>query len=226
MLYFKELEQEVVHLQERLADLSSTPDLLDKQRLKLLLRIVVYVRSFYWLRNKLIMQKVRAFLRSRYSYEVARDFGVSKSSFHVTVSYAANRLRSKVGSRTLDLIREGRIAEAESEFMLCSGQIDLARLLAVKGFGEGFFPSLNTSLTLAECESELRLLRDYSAYALHRRVAAADARKLGHLLALLSSADARYSVERGLLHRLLVGELDVADVVVAEKSEYIYAGLT
>ncbi|MGO4498599.1 hypothetical protein AB4114_22220 [Paenibacillus sp. 2RAB27] len=225
MLLFKDLELEVQVVKDRLGTLGEAGDRqLDKQRLDLLLLVVTFVNGMTWLSHEKTIVKVQFFLKNGYDYRLAaRHFGVTVKSLHVTISYAATRLRGYIGANTLEWIRDGRIEEAGRAFSIASGQVQLSDLL-VQSVVERIKPKQDASVDLSHCEFELKFLLQYSSRLLERRLEVADLSCLQHLMYILLSNDSSFDFERGILQRLLMGELNPEGAIRAIKRDSIYSG--
>jgi hypothetical protein len=213
LLIFKEVVAEVKEVKERLAilgDDSSTAEQ-DKQRLDLLLRLVAYINSFVWLKKQSARRKLRDFLRSRYDYrKTAEKYGVTVGSMHMSVSYAANQLKKRIGG-AVDLLRSGDIAGAEREFEIVTGCYDDLFLRVVR---DHFKPTKDAEVELGTCEKELSFLSAFVSRNIENLIAELDRRKVEHLLHILLKTDDRsYSTIRSQLFRCLEGELEASEAL-------------
>lgn len=225
MLIFKEIEEEVNEVKDRLAILGEEVDSsLDEQKLELLMRMVAYVNSYVWLSHGKTREKLGYFLRNKYDYrETAKKFEVSVKSLHVSVSYAANRLKKRIGG-ALALLRSGDIAEADREFALGTGALDTN--LFISPIHDRFAPVKNAGVDLADCENELGFLARFTQYHFGIVLDSLDRQKLEHLLYILSQNDRSYMSERSILYRRLEGELKPSEAIDQLIDGYLYAAPT
>lgn len=225
MLVFREVEDLVLEVRGRLTALGDEANSsLDEAQLQLLQKIVSYVNSMQWLSHEKMREKVRAFLRSRYTYrEVAAQFGMSVSQLHKCISYAGNRLRQRIGG-TLELLKAGNIVAAEREFAHATGTVDPSALF-VRGTIERFAPpKKDDGVDLSTCERELSFLSYFSSRNIDKLLDTLDERKVRHLLYILLSTDSTYLSKRVTLIRCIVaGELKVSEAIRLLNEEYIYA---
>ena len=135
-----------------------------RQKKDLLDDVVKYVNSYEWLKHSETIERLKFFLRSKYSYkEYCKQYDVSYESAKVSISYANQKLLDKIGSNTLDLITEGRIEEARATFYFRTGQLKLRNYVLDSALAE--VPDAEyMTINIDECEKELLFLRYYSQH--------------------------------------------------------------
>lgn len=221
LLVFKEIEESVRSVQQRLAMLGDDADTtVDEYRLQLLMQIVKYVNGLSYLSHSASRAKLKLFLRNRYEYrETAEKLGVSVRSLHVTISYAAARLKKRLGC-TLDLLLDGDLEAAEREFLIGTGGSPPD--LFIRGIAERYDLVKSADVDVSTCARELRFLKFYSESSFAALDNAVDERCVSHLLFILLCNDSRYVRERGILTRIMTDELDVTEGVRLLKEEFVY----
>jgi hypothetical protein len=225
MLVFKVIEEEVQEAKDRLAVLGEEVDTAqDEKRLDLLLRIVAYINSFVWLSHGSSRTKLKYFLQNRYDYrQTAEKFGVSVKSLHVSVSYAANRLKKRIGG-ALEQLQSGDLSAADREFALGTGALNSN--LFISAIHDRFAPVKNAGVDLSTCEKELGFLSRFTQHHFGRVLDSLDRQKLEHLLFILSQNDRSYMSERSILYRCLEGEMEPSEAIDQLIDGYLYAAPT
>lgn len=224
MLIFKEVAELVSEVKNRIGVLGDQDDsTLDEKRLDLLMQLVSYINSMEWISHDSLSERVRLFLRTRYSYEqVALAFNMTRKDAHKSISYAGDRLRKRIGS-ALALIREGHIEAAKRELAMLTGGID-TKSLFIGDITDKFPPCKATGVLLGtDCRQELRFLCMFSQKTFDGAVARLDDRTLRHILYVLTSADVTYLRDKEFLWRCVVdGSMTVDECIRALKDDFIW----
>lgn len=225
MLIFKELAEEVSEVQNRLAVWDEGEDhAQDEKKLDLLLRLVAFTNSYVWLSHGKSREKLAYFLKNGYDYrDTAVKFGVSVKSIHASVSYAANRLKKRIGL-ALELLRSGDLVAAEREFALGTGAYNTN--LFISAIHDRFVPVKHSGVDLSTCHKELGLLFRFTHHHFGRVLDALDQQKLEHLLFVLSHNDRSYMTERSILFRCLEGEFSPDEALALLRDFNIYSAPT
>lgn len=225
MLIFKELAEEVSEVQNRLAVWDEGVDRAqDEKKLDLLLRLIAFTNSYVWLSHGKSREKLAYFLKNGYDYrETAEKFGVSIKSVHASVSYAANRLKERIGV-ALELLRSGDLVAAEREFALGTGAYNTN--LFISAIHDRFVPVKHSGVDLSTCDKELGLLYRFTHHHFGRVLDALDQQKLEHLLFVLSQNDRSYVTERSILFRCLEGEYSPDEALALLRDFNIYSAPT
>lgn len=208
MLIFKKLQSAIKATKKNLVLYSSSSDLgeLEKEKLALLMSIVDYINTYEWLQRDSIKERVKAFLKSKYDYnKVAEEFGITKNSLQVSITYASKVLENKIGSNTIDLILKGELETAKLQLNL--GLDVFNGLSLVIGDIADKLPQAanNTSIGLCDCTKELEFLSAYTYIKALSSLEGLDKAKLSFIRYVLESNDEKYSNERNLLIKYLNG---------------------
>lgn len=226
MLIFKEVEEFVNEVKDRRITLlgSEEEPTLDERRLELLVRLVrEYINEFSWIKHRSLVDRVKTFLRSRYSYEaVAHEYGMSMKQAHKCISYAGDRLRARIGG-VLELIRAGNVTAAKRELALLIGVVD-APSLFVKDVSDRFHPVKDAGVVLGEdARRELTFLSLFSRKSFEGAVARIDERTVRHILYILTSTDITYLREKESLWQCLVdGSRSIDDFIHAQNENFLW----
>jgi hypothetical protein len=224
MIIFRELEEAVQTVHQRLLRGSEVEDGLDAQRLRLLHDIAAYVRGYAWLSHTKSKERIKLFLKYRYQYgETAAALGVSRKSLEQSVSYAAKQLSRRIGDNTIDLIMEGQLELARQEFLLGTGALAPSDWF-VGGIMERFPAKKDAGVALHAAGRELAFLLRYTRRQLDLAASSLDSRVMAHLLYVLSATDASYMQERNVLLQCLVsGTLSPGEALQQLQRDDIYA---
>ncbi|WP_312753493.1 hypothetical protein [Rummeliibacillus suwonensis] len=225
MLIFKKIEDAVRMVKQDVAILGvQTNTDHTAEKLKLLQSIIAYVNSYEWLSHETSRKKLKAFLQSRYNYEmVAAEFNVSVKSLYVTVSYASDRLEKRIGTKTIDLILADDLETAEREFLLGTGKYTPTNLF-ISGMVEALNPPVKDSgVDFSTCERELKFLSSITKKRFNQIVKQLNITKIRHLLYILLQNDSTYLAERSILARCMDGEVDAKEAIRLIQAESIYS---
>ena len=168
------------------------------------------------------IERVRFFLKNKYDYTVfCKYFDITYDAAKVSISYANQRAREKIGENTVELILEGKIEEAKALFYFRSGQLKLRNFIVDSALPIIPPPAyMNTSIK--ECETELRFLRVYTESMLDKRVDAIDTDKLAFLRYVLEGDNPKLTEERVELMELLKSKVDVDQYLAGVTYREIY----
>lgn len=197
------------------------------KKLDLLMQLVSFANSYKYLSHKDIVVRTRVFLQCKYNYREAADLlgGVSLKSLRASVSYAAKRFEKKIGSKTIDLIMEGRLVEAEREFLLSSKTYRPTELFLDDVISR-FPPSYGKGVDLGACKREMEFLYALSHRNIDRASASLDPVRVCHLLHVITSSASSFIRERDILTRFIAGDLKVSEAISLLNGEYIYSSPT
>lgn len=194
---------------------------LQKQK-GLLQDILNYVNSFCWLKHEETIERIKFFLKNKYSYsEFCNYFGVTYEAAKVCISYANQKCVEKIGKNTIDLILEGKIDEARATFLFRSGQLKLRNFIidaALIGIPEAAYMTVD----IEDCERELSFLRLYSQAILEARVELLDKEKMAYIRYILEGDNPKLAEERLHLLNLLQGRITVKEYIKEVKERNTY----
>lgn len=193
-----------------------------RQKKDLLDDVVKYVNSYEWLKHFETIERLKFFLKNKYSYnEYCKQYDVSYESAKVSISYANQKLLDKIGSNTLDLITEGRIEEARATFYFRTGQLKLRNYVLDSALAE--VPDADyMTININDCEKELLFLRYYSQALLEARSEDLDKDKLAYLRYIIEGDNPKLSEMRLKILDTISGKLKVKDFIEQVQEKTIY----
>ena len=194
---------------------------LQKQK-GLLQDILNYVNSFCWLKHKETIERIKFFLKNKYSYsEFCNYFGVTYEAAKVCISYANQKCVEKIGKNTIDLILEGKIDEARATFYFRTGQLKLRNYVLDSALAE--VPDAEyMTINIDECEKELLFLRYYSQALLEARSEDLDKDKLAYLRYIIEGDNPKLSEMRLKILDTINGKMKVRDFIEQVQEKTIY----
>lgn len=186
-------------------DSSSTET--ELRKLSALMEIISYANSLDWLSHEGSKKRIRFFLNQGMDYRLtARHFNTKPNTIESAVSYACSKLEKLIGLHTLDLLMDGKVDEALTEFYLGTEQKRVEALF-LPGVLDLLPPAQRSEhLTLEECTSELGILGILSKAYVEEILNLGSKERLAHVSYILNTSDKKYSLERDLLLRLFTGD--------------------
>ncbi|WP_096202929.1 hypothetical protein [Bacillus sp. FJAT-45350] len=210
MLIFRKVARAVKEVQGNLNDqnlYNEDERQLEQKKLDALMLIVDFINKQEYLSHQKSKERLKYFLKNKLDYEKARlHFNTSKNSIEASVSYIGKKLEKLIGLDTIDMILEGRIDEALTQFHIGTGKVKTS-----DWFIEGVHnylpePKKDILLSFEDCQEEITLLGMFSHFYLEDLFKLYNADKLSHLLYVLNSTDAKIADEREILCRLINGD--------------------
>lgn len=177
------------------------------RKLNALMEIIGYANSLEWLSHEGSKKRIRFFLNQGMDYRItARHFNAKLNTIESAVSYASTKLEMLIGPHTLDLLMDGKVDEAITEFYLGTEQKRVEALF-LPGVLDLLPPAQRSEhLTLEECSSELGILGILSKAYVEEILNLGSKERLAHVSYILNTSDKKYSLERDLLLRLFTGD--------------------
>ncbi len=176
-----------------------------KKQLKLLNMVSDYVESCEWLVKADSKERMQYIIASNYDYKVVRaNLELSEKELKNFMHYATKRLKTKIGSNTVDLIMTGKLNMAMVQFKSLTGTLSIDKLVRKDALDE--LPPLKFKpVSLTECEDEIRFLFDNSAEVLKKRVAGLDKDKMAFIRYILEEDTPKNTKLKYGLIKLLTG---------------------
>lgn len=209
MLIFRRVSRAVKEVQANLKDknlFSEEERQLEQKKLDALMLIVDFIIKQEYLSHQKSKERLSFFLKNKFDYEKTRlHFNTSKNSIEASVSYIGKKLENLIGPNTINMILEGRVDEALTQFYIGTGQVKTDEWF-IEGV-KSYFPTPNKDVTLSlpDCKEEIHLLGVFTKLHLEGLVNSYDHNKLAYLLYILNSTDEKVADERQVLFRLLKG---------------------
>lgn len=224
-LIFKDLEKGIKQIISEQKVMDKTDKVKERQLKEqriLLDEVVSYIKSYEWLKHERTIERVKFFLKNKYDYTVfCKYFDITYDAAKVSISYANQKAREKIGENTVELILDGKIEEAKALFYFRSGQLKLRSFIVDSALP--IIPQaayMNTSIK--DCETELKFLTIYTESMLEKRVDAIDADKLAFLRYVLEGDNPKLTQERVELVGLLKSKVDVKQYLESVDHREIY----
>ena len=184
----------------------------------LLEEIIDYVDSMEWLSRESMKNKITFFIKSGYDYsKFTEEFDVSYESAKNSIKWAAKKLREKIGSNTLSLIKNGYVDEARMVFYIGTGKLnrddlfirDLVSILPKAKYC--------VSYDLADCVKEISILKNLSQKRLAYYDAVMDRDKMAFLMDVLENNSLQGTYMRPYLIKAVQGELELSDLKMVQE---------
>lgn len=179
---------------------------LEQDKMQLLKTIIQFIKTD-GVKQAPARAKLDALMRTHFNYElVANMFRTTPNSIKSSISYVSKSVESKVGVDTLQLLLEGNINEAHSNFLKCSKKYSLDDLVItdIKTIIPYQIPRF---IKLVECQDELNFFKVISK----EHLSTLDINKLVLIRYILESRDIRHQHERQLLVSYLKGVIDLEE---------------
>ena len=184
----------------------------------LLEEIIEYVDSMEWLSRESLKSKITFFIKSGYDYsKFTEEFDISYESAKNSIKWAAKKLREKIGSNTLSLIKNGYIDEARMAFYVGTGKLnrddlfvkDLVDILPKAKYCVGY--------DLTDCIKEISILKNLSQKRLAYYDAVMDRDKMAFLMDVLENNSLQGTYMRPYLIKVVQGELELSDLKMVQE---------
>lgn len=214
-LVFRKLVEarELVEAVLRNKEFYGEDDSLEKKQLLALKVIFDYIKDDEtWTGQKRSRRKAIIFIKNRCNYvKTKEELGAkSKNSVEASMSYLSKKLEAKIGANTIDLIMQGKIEEAMTQFQTGTGRFNLSDYI-VEGLLDLLPKTRGTNVTLEDCKKELRFLLTFSKFNLERLIALHNEGNFSYIQHILTSTDISVADERKVLYQLLSGEFSKSD---------------
>ncbi len=207
---FKRIKKEVISINKKLENSYGEENIILNQKKDLLDEIVKYVSSFNWLYKEPLKEKVKFFINSDYDYEsLCRTFNVSYDSARSSMKWAATQLEKKIGSSTLQLIKEGRIADARATFYMGIGKIKKEDYILKSFLCELPQEKFTAVFDLKDCQNELIILRNLSTERFNKYLEILNDRKMAFCLHLIEGTSKKADDYRIYMINYLTGKISL-----------------
>lgn len=209
-LLFRKLVEAREHVEStfRSKEFYGEDDSLEKKQLSALKEIYHYIMNDEtWAGQERSRGKAITFIKNRCHYEKTRkELGAkSRNSVEASMSYLSKKLEAKIGVNTIDLIIQGKVEEALTQFRTGTGKLNPSDYI-VEGLLDLLPKSNNSHAILEDCKREIKFLLAFTKFNLERLVALHKGDNFSYLKYILTSTDMVVANERKVLYQLLKGE--------------------
>jgi len=184
----------------------------------LLEEIIEYVDSMEWLSKESLKNKIAFFIRSGYDYsKFTEEFDISYESAKNSIKWAAKKLREKIGSDTLRLIKSGYIDEARMVFYVGTDKLNRDDLF-IKDLVD-ILPKAKycVEYDLTDCIKEISILKNLSQKRLAYYDAVMDRDKMAFLMDVLENDSLHGIYMRPYLIKAVQGDIELSDLKIVQK---------
>lgn len=170
---------------------------------KALVEIAKYAKDGRWLRKAESRERCICFLKNNMDYQrTANELKCGLDALYVSVSYASDKLRKRIGENTIQLILDGRVDVAMNQFYALAGIVTMESL--VTGSIVNDLPDANFAVChVSDCMAELNFLHDVSKAVIAERLGMLDMDKLAFLRYIIEKENPHYSALRSLIMNYL-----------------------
>ncbi len=210
VLFFRSLSKALATVS---ADLLS-PSLPDSQRvlrkaqLGVLQEVDRFVKAGFWMGQERARERIQYYLLNDLSAaKTAEKFNTSENAIRVAVSKSNERIVSRLGAGLIDMIMDGKPAEALTAFKLATGDLRILDLVVSDVVTALPAPEFNSKLRVQECAKELSFLRYFTVSNVKKQAATLDQSKLSYIRYVLESSDPSYSFTRQAILNYLKGSI-------------------
>ena len=189
----------------------------------LLDEIVAYINSYNWVSHKRLKERMTIYLKGKCNLQLLADTcNLSYGAAQQSVTYATKILCERLGKSTIKLILADKLDEARAQFYCNSGKSELQDFILAPAL-DVMPTSKYMTVSLSNCETELKFLQQNAKEMLKRRIEAVDKDKLAYLTYILEKDNPKYTKERLLLLKLLKVDISVNQLLKeVEKIEKVY----
>ena len=196
----------------------STVKHIDCDKRNLLEEIIEYVDSFEWLSRESLKIKIDFFIKSGYDYsKLTEEFNISYESAKNSVKWAAKKLKEKIGTNTISLIRNGYIDEARMAFYVGIGKVNRDSLI-IRDLVE-ILPQSKYRVVydLTDCIREISILKNLSKKRLAYYDAVMDRDKMSFLMDILENHSILATHTRPYLIKAIQGDLELSGLSAVQE---------
>lgn len=180
------------------------PFLLAKQ--KLLSDIISFRDSYKWITRESSIKRIKMYHQTNFNPKKSTELlgESSKNAFETAMWYASDKFKKAIGVNTFRLLKEGNIVQAQREFDIATGNLDLTNLIAkpLVDMLPTQYP-INPLNSPSDCILELKVLKQITNNVMHNVFAKLDPEKMALLLHILQSDDPLYIAQRSLIYEYL-----------------------
>ncbi|MBR1985135.1 MAG: hypothetical protein IKA31_05270 [Clostridia bacterium] len=217
---FKSLRKMAIETEKTLekCPCGSQTEIMFKDKKYLIESIETYLKSYEWLKQKNIKEKIQFYIDNGYDYDLfCEHFGIPYVAAKNTVYYASKQFKEKIGANTIALLKLDKIQEAKASFKVASGNIkvkeylfeEFAQYLPQKKFGV---------YKLKDCKEELEILRVMSKVMADYHADIMDVNKMAFLVNLIEGKSRKADMLRPYLIGLMSYKYTADEVIEAEKN--------
>lgn len=165
--------------------------------------------------------RIKYYMRNNFDIiHTSRAFGKeTTNSIRTSVWNASKKFTHCIGKNTLSLIKENKIEQAEKEFLINTGKINVDTVI-LKGFTE-LIPEnvVDRTIFIKDCEKEIKVLKNISINVIKNVLTRIDMDKMALLMYILKEQDSFYQEHRNLIYSFLEGEIDNIELLMLELQE-------
>lgn len=206
---FRHLKNAIEHVREQVEVFKRDPKFHQQELYKLnaLNEIKDYVYGCSWLTNEKTKLRVQNFLIHDLNYKkVASLLNTSQNALEVTISYANKIVKEKIGENTIQLILDGYVDTAMTQFRISVGRYNVMGLVLTEILGMLPEGELLPNISVADCKQELVFLKTLTYKNISDVLDRLSKERLTFLRYVLESNDSDYSFHRDMIARYLSGE--------------------
>lgn len=180
--------------------------------------ILNYVKSYKWVKQEKIKEKIRFFIESGFDYDLyCKTYNVDYQSARNSAKYAYSLLTKKIGENTISLIKKDYIDEARAAFYVGTGLINKEKYI-VKSMADVLPDEKFTAgIELNDCRNELVMLSNMSKFRLKKYLQVMNEDNMAYVMHLLVGTSKRADLFRPYIIGYLKNQITFEELVEAEK---------
>ena len=188
-----------------------------ENKMALLQEIVDYIKTYQWVKQQSVKEKVKTYLTNDYDYTIVCDVHkVSYDAARQTIKWACDQLEKKIGRNTILDLKENDIEGARASFYISMGKIKVKDLL-LSELAEQLPDPQYGVFDLSDCTNELKILHMMSAARLDYFMGKIDMAKLAYVMYLLYGHSEVADYYRPYLIELMQNKISVNDMLDTAK---------
>lgn len=168
--------------------------------------------SYNWTQSKNLILRIDTYLSLDCDFKLFKEAiktregdSVSIGALETSIWRASTLFKEMIGVSTVDLLKELRLKEAETQLYVCIGKLSLKNITS--DVVMSFMPesSKNVGIDLSTCRNELKILKGLTKSNLEDIFGRLDKDKLAYIRYILEVSDTTVAKERAVLYDFLEG---------------------
>ncbi len=177
-----------------------------RTRYRALKEVAGYVDSYKWMSKAKSIEQLKYIRAAKYDYKLIREnLKMDDRTLRNFMGYCSARLKSKIGSNTIDLLMQDAVGIAMVQYKALTGTYSLDKLLredVVEKLPQPKFEPCD----LKDCKKEIKYLFSNSEYVRDKRLEGLDTNKLAFLRFVIEEDTQKFDKDKCDLVELLLGD--------------------
>ncbi len=213
---FRELSRELKYVKDDIKDNLFNEEKLEflKEKGELIEEILEYIETYEWIDKAPTREKVKFYVDSGYDYALmSKVYDMTEEQARNCVTYCYKKLKNKIGSNTVKLIKQDCISEARASFYMHSGKITVEDFITKDGRDILPKPKYSAAFDLSECETELKILKAISVSRFESFKEMMDEDKMSMVLELLVGNSKKADSYRMYIISYMLGKITLQELL-------------